>query len=105
MRTDDDQADSGPRKMTTLCRLFPSLRGKSGAEPWDAIRFARTFSGGQSEAEKQAAAFVLSVWNTDADWNKGEYSVGTFRFARAYFLWDGEHRAAFRAWCDAPFWP
>ena len=86
------------------------IGGKSGAERWDALRFAAAFSGGQSESEKQAAAFVLSVWNagTPADggwWNQGEYSVGVFNFARAYFLWDAQHRAAFRAWCHDPFWP
>jgi hypothetical protein len=102
---DQTAGGPGPREMTALCRSFPSLRAKAGTEPWDALAFARTFSGGQSESEKQAAAFILSVWSSSTTWNAEPYCVGTFNFVRAYFLWDADHRAAFRAWCDAPFWP
>lgn len=101
----DDQLGPGPREMTALCNSFPSLRGKPGTNPWDAILFARVFSGGQSEAEKQAAAFVLLVWSSSVTWNAEPYHVGIFNFVRAYFLWDDAHRAAFRYWCDHPFWP
>ena len=67
-------------------------------------------SGGQSEAEKHAAAFVLSVWSgcQPADggyWSQGKYHVGAFDLIRAMFLWDTEHRAALVAWCNNPFWP
>ena len=78
--TEQQQVGPGRREMAALCQSFPSLRGKSGTTPWDAVIFARVFSGGQSEAEKQAAAFVLNVWNASDIWSKKPYAVGAFNF-------------------------
>lgn len=100
-------------EMTQLCNLFPTLRGVPGTAPWDQHAFARWASGpAPSNAMRQAAAFVISVWNGCTPdeggwWNNAEegYCAGRFDPVQAFALWDWEHQAAFMQWCNAPFWP
>lgn len=97
-------------RMTELVNSFHVLRGAPGTNPWDQHAFARFFSGGQSHAEKQAAAFVLSVWNGHAPkdggwWNQRPYRVGRFDAIHAFAVWDQLNKQAFLAWCADPFWP
>jgi hypothetical protein len=105
----DEAVRSGRSNMETLCESFPTLRGKPGTKPWDQETFARWASGpAPSNAIRQAAAFVLSVWAGRVDepyWNEGEFRVGTFDVVLAFGLWDYQHNAAFIAWCQDPFWP
>jgi len=97
--------------MTQLCESFHGLRGAPGVRPWDQDLFARWASAGSpTEATRLAAAFVLAVWNgcTPRDggwWNKRPLRVGRFDPVEAIARWDHEHKAAFLAWCDNPFWP
>jgi hypothetical protein len=98
-------------RMSCLAESFPSLRKRDGVEPWDQQIFARAMSGGQSNAEKQAAAFVLSVWNGSSEpqgggwWNERPFRVGRFDAVHAMAIWDDAHQRAFLAWCENPFWP
>ena len=59
---------------------------------------------------RQAAAFILSVWNGYAPedggwWNEEGYCAGRFDAVNAFALWDYEHQQAFIRWCQKPFWP
>lgn len=98
-------------QMAQLCWSFPTLRGVPGTDPWDQYLFARWASGpAPTHASRQAAAFVLAVWNggTPDDggwWNQGDYLAGRFDVVEAFSIWDRQHQAAFKHWCNAPFWP
>lgn len=103
---------TGPERMTLLCESFPTLADVPGACPWDQERFAKWASGpAPSTAMRQAAAFVLSVWNggTPADssvwFNEAPFHVGVFDPVLAFGLWDQRHADAYIAWCRRPFWP
>lgn len=98
------------RSMVALVLSFPTLaRGtdRKLLEPrFDAVRFAERWASG-SGGERDAALFVLSVWNPDDDWRgSGLDRDGSGRFAlhTALANWDSEHRAAFVAWCADPWW-
>ena len=72
-------------RMALLCHSFPSLRDAYGVNPWDQHSFARWASGpAPTHGSRQAAAFVLAVWNggtPDKDggwWNKRPYRAGRF---------------------------
>lgn len=97
-------------RMTELCNRFHSLRGAPGTDPWQQKKFARWASGGITAAERQAAAFVLTVWNGHHPddggwWNEPPFRVGRFDVVVALAHWDYQHRAAFIFWCQHPFWP
>jgi hypothetical protein len=48
----------------------------------------------------------LSVWNPRTDWREhGFPGAGRFDLLEAWDVLDDAHRAAIRAWLDAPFWP
>lgn len=107
----DDQIRTGRERMEALCESFPVLRGRPGTSPWDQHAFAAWASGpAPTGASRQAAAFVLSVWNwgTPADggwWNQEPYSVGVFDPVEAMTRWDVHQQTAFIAWCENPFFP
>lgn len=108
---------SAQDQMTALCQSFHALRKAPGVSPWDQHKFAKWASGpAPSESTRQAAAFVLSVWNggTPADggwWNDrdpvhgNKLCVGRFDPVEAIARWDHLHTEAFLAWCRAPFYP
>lgn len=96
-----------------LVRSFPTLRHVSAElfRPWDAVRFAQLFRSA-SGGEKDAALFVLSVWNPTTDWRKlaklardRSPTGGFFDVHRALGNWDFENCAAFLAWARDPWWP
>lgn len=104
--------------MRHLVESFPTLR--RGTDPklleprFDARRFAERWATG-SGGERDAALFVLSVWNPGDDWSQfgltrpSSTGMGTdcgfFDLHTALGNWDEAHRAAFVAWCAAPWWP
>lgn len=102
---------TGEERMTLLCQSFPTLARVPGASPWNQHAFAKWASGpAPTGASRQAAAFVLSVWNgcTPLDggwWNEAPYHVGRFDPVEALGRWDARHAEAFREWCSDPFWP
>jgi len=100
----------GNLRMTQLCDSFPVLRNAPGTRPWDQMKFAKWASKGKTNAERQAAAFVLTVWNGHAPedlgwWNQGPFNVGVFDVVHAFGCWDSGQKAAFLGWCQNPFWP
>jgi hypothetical protein len=96
-------------RMSQLCESFHALQGWAGVRPWNQLAFAKYASGpAPTAASRQAAAFVLSVWNGgnhDAWWNKKPYRVGIFDAVNGIARWDSHMQAAFIAWCQDPFWP
>jgi len=102
------------RRLEALARSFPTLRYRLPPElfaPWDAIRFAK-YCVPMSSGEKDAALFVLSVWNSTDDWSEfglvrgpeSDLLRGRFDVHRAISNWDDGHRRAFAAWVAAPWW-
>lgn len=72
----EDQLATGRHRMEALCESFPVLTGRPGTTPWDQHTFARWASGpAPTPASRQAAAFVLSVWN----WGTPAEQPGLFR--------------------------
>lgn len=97
-------------RMLELVHLFPTLQRTPMAlfEPWDPEGFAECWVAG-SGGEKDAALFVLSVWNTSTDWSqwgltRGGERGGFFDLHRALGNWDEKHREAFLAWAREPWW-
>jgi hypothetical protein len=82
-----------------LALTFPTLRNADGVCPFNADRLdAWTRSGAATNASRQAAAFVLNVYNHDHKWKCGPFNLGL-----AFGVWDQHHRAAFQAWAMNPF--
>lgn len=82
-----------------LIRSFPSLIGKPGASPWDALILDRwAASGIPSHGERVAAQFVLGVWDPRANWSCGQFDV-----FEAMRIWDCKHQAAFLEWVSRPW--
>lgn len=98
-------------QMTALCESFHVLKGKPGTSPWNQFKFAEWASlGHNSSAVRQAAAFVLNVWNGPTYnekpwWCSKTYRVGRFDVTLAFGLWDERNKEAFIQWCNDPFWP
>ncbi len=111
------------RDLRALARSFPTLSetpseffeagGDAIKFAWGddehdggAVRFAqwaRAGGGGQ----RDAALFVLSVWNWMDDWSRVGLTrgdSGRFDLHRALGNWDPSHRAAFVAWAREPWW-
>jgi hypothetical protein len=97
-------------RMKALAMSLPSL-GRTPASlfaPWDPEAFAEYWSAG-SGGEKDAALFVLYVWNPRTDWSawglsRGGKHGGTFDLGRALGNWDDRHRDAFVAWAKDAWW-
>lgn len=85
---------------------FPTLAkwasvSRSANQVWDAQRFDKWAAGpSPGHGTLEAARFVLSVWNPCTEWK-----CGRFNLHDALWVWDAQHKAAFRHWCDDPFWP
>lgn len=91
-------------RMATLIDLFPGLR------PWKTWpKRPHHFDGGSfhkwavancfTESERDAARFVLMVWNSDFPMGK----LGRFNVVDAVHRWDREHREAFVTFSLFPF--
>lgn len=97
--------------MTQLARMFPTLRGAPGIEPWDPEVLMRWSASRATHGAAHAVAFLLNVWNPNAEWREvaAELEIDgagfAFNCAEAIACWDASHRAAFRAWCEDPFYP
>lgn len=102
------------QRLEALARSFSSFRDRLPAElfrPWDATKFAE-YCAPMSSGEKEAALFVLSVWNWMDDWAqfglsrgpKEDAFRGRFDVHRALSSWDDDHTKAFLAWASAPWW-
>jgi hypothetical protein len=95
--------------MGELAASFPTIaRRPDTFQPWDAVAFAEAWATG-SGGEKDAALFVLSVWDPANDWSefgltRGGERGGRFDVHRALGNWDNEHRAAFVDWASDPWW-
>ena len=87
-------------RMAKLATTFPSLRGARGASPWDAKSLEEWACGpAPGSGALHSARFLLSLWN-QAEWRCGRFDVFD-----AMASWDREHRAAFIAWAEKPWWP
>lgn len=97
----------GRQAMAALGRLFPSLRGVPGVDPWsvdDLIAWCK--SGAPTSGSGWAVRFLLAVWNPGTDWTEfGLPGSGKFDLMEAWSCWDERHRAAALQWLEAPFWP
>ena len=95
---------SGLDKWRALVLSFPELRKHLDADvlPEDLARWLR--GPAVTSGSLWAGRFCLLVWSGDvksaAFWRAGPFDVVT-----AMSVWDWEHRAAFLAWCQAPWWP
>lgn len=84
-------------RMTLLACSFPSINERwPGVLPWDACKLAGAY-GTSSSGERQAIAFLLTVWNSTQE------LVPPFRAIDAMSTWDLGHRRAFAAWVASPF--
>jgi hypothetical protein len=72
--------------------LPPAIEHLATLDKWGA-KFAG--AGG-----KQAAAFILAVWD-----NRATREVGHFDLLEAMRVWDADNRRAFAAWVERPFRP
>ncbi|MCO5164808.1 MAG: hypothetical protein M9894_27765 [Planctomycetes bacterium] len=87
--------------MSALARSFPALHVASGLAPWRPEELEQWACGPvPGSGALHAARFVLSVWNSHADWECGRFDA-----VRALGAWDQAHRAAFLAWAARPWWP
>jgi hypothetical protein len=89
------------QKMTTFAKSFPSMAKASGVALWD----AHTLDGWAAETplshgELVTARFLLAVWDPAREWR-----CGRFDLMEALRVWDEQHRAAFLAWAEDPWWP
>ena len=101
-------------KLSDLAETFPTLRNREGVRPFNAQQLANTAAGPHfSNAGRQAAAFVLSVYNSSVDWHRpyrdklypenNRKALAPFNPGLALAVWDLEHRRAFQAWAADPW--
>lgn len=100
------------QKMVALAKLFPSMRGVPGTDPWDVESLIKWMNGpATTSGSWNAAIFLLGVWNPHTDWKKEcglkvrKGGIGRFDLFRALGCWDAQHEAAFLEWVKYPFWP
>jgi hypothetical protein len=111
MTVDDDFLRFAP--IERLARSFPALEvapSRLFYPAWDPVRFAENYRAG-SGGEKDAALFVLSVWNPTTNWWKVARLArdrtplgGYFDVHRALGNWDPSNRSAFLEWAKDPWW-
>ena len=101
-------------QMSYLAQLFPTLRAAPGVEPFDAEKLLRwcATSPALTAGGAHAIAFLLSVYNPDADWRLEAKERGLdapdsipFDAVRAMRTWDAPHRRAFLVWAEKPVFP
>lgn len=110
--TPRDEGVSTAGRIEQLARSFRALRHAPPDvfQPWDPLRFANYYRIGSS-GEKDAALFVLSVWNPMTNWRRVAKLArdrgptgGLFDVHRALSNWDAANRAAFLNWARDPWW-
>lgn len=85
-------------RMSEIAERFPSLRGRPGVRPWDAITLARWIVSGVSHGEQLAGRFMLGVWNGGDEWpwvGLKRLSIKPFDLFEAKACWDEAHQRAF----------
>ncbi len=91
---------SKPELICNLIRTFPCLAGmRIVPSEWNADEFdlrSLKFSSG----ERNAAQFVLSVWNPNTKWQCGQFDL-----VEAAARLDDTHRNAITQWLQKPWWP
>jgi hypothetical protein len=111
MKLQEEKAARWPQDsrqaMTALAKLFPSMVGVPGTDPWNVDELvAWCNSGAPTSGSGWAARFLLTVWNPSTNWNEhGLPGAGKFDLMEAWSVFDDRHRAAVMKWLDAPFWP
>jgi hypothetical protein len=86
-------------KIAELAETFPTLRD-ARIRPWDADAFDAWACDQLGSGLQHAARFVLAVWAVDATWRMGRFDA-----MNALGTWDAEHRSAFLAWANSPWFP
>jgi hypothetical protein len=101
-------------RFQAIVSSFPTLRRADGADPWHPTVLLRWLcEGGQAHSVTLAATFVLGAWNTSTDWVElaeeleFPYPKAAERFdaLQALTIWDDQHRAAFAAFAQRPYFP
>jgi hypothetical protein len=88
-------------KMAAFARTFPSTAKSDGVRLWDAHTLDHWAAETPvSHGELLTAQFLLSVRDSATAWR-----CGRFELMDALRVWDDQHRAAFLAWADDPWWP
>lgn len=97
--------------MSELAKLFPTMRGVPGTDPWNVEKLiAWLNTGAPTSGSWHAAMFLLGVWNPHTKWNKEGVKMrkgasGKFDLFAAYGVWDEHHIQAMQEWLAVPFWP
>ena len=87
-------------RISTLADSFPTLRFAPGVRLWDSGTLDEWANGPDpGDGARHAARFVLAVWDNGTQWQSGRFDV-----VEALAVWDHEHKRAFRAWADEPWW-
>lgn len=91
--------------METLAQLFPSMKGVHAVAPWDAMALVAWMkSGAATGGSRWVARFLLSVWDSGADWGAmGVPAPAHFDLVQAWSVWDQAHRDALMLWLRFPF--
>lgn len=88
-------------KMAVFARTFPSMAMAAGVKPWDANVLDQWAADTPvSRGQFITAQFLLTVWDPANAWR-----CGRFDLMDAMRVWDGQHRSAFLAWANDPWWP
>jgi hypothetical protein len=97
-----DGGKSGVEKgFLEFARSFPSLtRTLAHDQTFDAARLDAYACSAVSHGQAVTARFVLAVWDPAAEWKSGRFDL-----MEALRVWDEEHREAFLAWAEDPWWP
>jgi len=82
-----------------LSFAFPSLEKADGLSPWNPVRLdSWAIELGRSRNELHSARFLLSVWNSEFDWD-----CGVFDPQSAIRSWDRIHRRAYLDYASQDF--
>lgn len=99
------------RAMSELAKLFPTMHGVPGTDPWDVHQLlAWMNTGAPTTGSWHAAMFLLGVWNPHTKWNQEGVKMrkgasGKFDLFVAMQGWDQQHIDAAREWIANPFFP
>lgn len=89
------------QNMAALARSFPCIAKYPAAKLWDSNALDKwAFDTPISHGELVTVRFLLAIWDPDFFWR-----CGRFDFMDAFGVWDEQHRAAFLAWANDPWWP
>jgi hypothetical protein len=97
--------------MSELAKLFPTMRGVPGTDPWDVHQLmAWMNTGAPTTGSWWAAMFLLGVWNPHTKWNQEgvkmrKGATGKFDLFVAMHGWDQQHIDAALEWIRNPFFP